>query len=179
MGAHRGAIDVESQVGRGTCFTIYLPAASRDTPAEKFEPTVDVTHGTETLLVVDDELSVLNVTKLLLERLGYTVLTATTGAQALDTLTRQGGKIALVLLDMVMPEMPGREAFRRLRALRSDLLVLAVSGYSESKEAQELLREPGVGFLAKPYRIDELAKKIRELLDETAPQPGDGAHSGG
>ncbi|HEY3446853.1 MAG TPA: response regulator [Myxococcales bacterium] len=167
--AHRGAIEVESRRGEGACFRVTLPASSRQTPqVKKPLAAVSPARGSELVLVVDDEPLVLNVTKPLLERAGYTVLTAASGTEALATMEREQSRIGLVLLDMVMPGMSGAEAFRRLRALRPELRVLLVSGYTDSEEAHALLREEHVGFLAKPYRLDELAAKMREVLGGSA-----------
>ncbi|MGC4122595.1 MAG: response regulator [Myxococcales bacterium] len=165
--AHKGAIEVESKKGEGASFRILLPATSRETVAPPAPPAAKApARGSELILVVDDEPLVLNVTRPLLERAGYSVLTAASGAEALSILEKERSRIGLVLLDMVMPGMSGAEAFRRLRGLRPDLRVLLVSGYADSEEARALLREPHVGFLAKPYRLEELSAKIRDVLGQ-------------
>ena len=161
---HQGIIEVESDRDRGTTFTIYLPAS--DLPAiEKSRQPVRRVSGYETLLLVDDEEMILNVGTQMLERLGYTVLTARTGQDAIDIYRREMGTIAMVILDMIMPVMSGRDLFENLKEINPDLKTLLSSGYSIDGQAAEILKRGCNGFIQKPFTLDALSQKIREIID--------------
>ncbi len=162
---HQGIIEVESDRGRGTTFMIYLPASDR--PAiEKPRPAVERVSGNETLLLVDDEEMILNVGTQMLERLGYRVLTARTGQDAIDIYRREAGTIAMVILDMIMPAMSGRDLFERLKTIDPELKALLSSGYSIDGQAAEILKRGCNGFIQKPFTLDALSQKIRSILDD-------------
>ena len=164
---HQGIIEVESDRDRGTTFIIYLPASDR--PAiEKPRPTVKRISGNETLLLVDDEEMILNVGAQMLERLGYTVLTARTGQDALDIYRREPDTIAMVILDMIMPIMSGRDLFERLKQINPELKTLLSSGYSIDGQAAEILKRGCNGFIQKPFSLDALSQKVRSILDDPA-----------
>ena len=161
---HQGLIEVESDRDRGTTFIIYLPASGR--PAlEKPRPSVKRVSGDETLLLVDDEEMILNVGAQMLERLGYTVLTARTGQDAIDIYHREIGTIAMVILDMIMPVMSGRDLFERLKQINPELKTLLSSGYSIDGQATEILKRGCNGFIQKPFTLDAISQKIRSILD--------------
>ena len=124
-----------------------------------------VLKGSETVLLVDDEAIVADVGKQLLERLGYTVLVAGNGRDALSGYEQNRSSIDLVVLDLVMPEMSGGETFDRLKALDPDVTVILSSGYSLNGQATKILERGCNAFIQKPFNIKELSKKMRVILD--------------
>ncbi len=161
--SHGAIIRVESQPGLGATFTLYLPATD-SVVSESRSPPAKLEHGQGTILVVDDEPMVLRVCTRLLEKMGYQVLPAGGGRQAIELLRQHGSKVALVILDMVMPEMNGQDTFRALRALAPDLKVLLSSGFSIDGDAQALLAKGCGGFLQKPFDAATLSARLHELL---------------
>jgi len=160
---HQGIIEVASGETRGTTFTIFLPASDR--PAvEKSSQTAERLDGNETLLLVDDEEMILSVGSQMLERLGYTMLTARTGQEAIDIYSRSRDAIALVILDLIMPGMSGRELFDHLKAIDPDVKTLLSSGYSIDGQAAEILKSGCNGFIQKPFTLDAISQKIREII---------------
>jgi len=162
---HGGYIDVESRKGHGTTFSIYLPASEKKAP-KGVEPTVRFTKTSGTVLLVDDEDIILEVGKDLLEVMGYQVLTADNGEEAVEVYGKNRDVIDLVVLDMVMPTMGGGEAYDRMKDINPKIKVLLSSGYSIEGEATEILERGCNGFIQKPFNMDELATKIREILDK-------------
>ena len=160
--AHGGYIDVESKEGHGTTFRVYMPATDRAV-CEKTEPP-GYMKGQGTILIVDDEEMVLDATVAMLRSLGYDVLSAMGGEEALEQYKKWGDKIDVVLLDMVMPYMGGGETFDRLKEMASDIRVLLSSGYSVDGEATDILQRGCKGFIQKPFRIDELSHKLNEIF---------------
>jgi len=160
-----GYIDVESQVGQGSTFSVYLPHT--DEPLEPLvaDPEVTVTGGTETLLVVEDTVDVKELAVETLEECGFTVLSAAGAAEALVTVLEQDRPIDLLVTDVAMPEMNGVDLARRLRASRPDLPVLFISGYPDDMLSRYGMQAPRTAMLPKPFLPDRLAVKIRELLD--------------
>jgi two-component system, cell cycle sensor histidine kinase and response regulator CckA len=160
-----GYITVESAPGQGASFTVLLPRYwGPETPvgtAEQRMPEV----GTETLLLVEDEAAVRASVRRLLEWHGYTVLEARNGADALRVYAAHEKGIDLVLTDVVMPEMGGHELVERLRALRPGLRVLFMSGYTERAFTSNGSIPPGVGFVEKPFTVETLMRRLREVLD--------------
>jgi CheY-like chemotaxis protein len=167
---HNGAIDVESAVGVGTTFTLYLPASAKR-PLEKARPVVKPLKGHETILLVDDEEEVLRVGRMMLLKLGYRVLVAAGGQEALAVYREAGNAVELVILDMIMPGMNGGEAFDRLRQLDPQVKVLLASGYSLNRRANRILARGCDGFLQKPFDLPELSQKLRSLLDSQDASP--------
>lgn len=159
---HHGAITVDSEPGRGTTFHIYLPLASRDqvTPAATALPE----EGTGTLLFIDDD-DLLRVTgRAMLERLGYTVFTAEDGRAGIELFRARKGQIDLILLDMIMPAMGGREALARIRDLDPDIPVVMCSGFAKGDDLANLGEYALAGFLHKPFRGVELAQVVARAL---------------
>lgn len=160
---HGGMIDVQSAVGEGSCFVLHLPATEK---AVAGEPARDlrVSSGSGTVLLVDDEEMVRDVGSQMLEKMGYRVMTAVCGKDALDIFARERKAIDAVLLDMIMPDMGGRETYRGLRAMDPDIRVLLVSGYSLDGEAKAIMDMGCAGFIQKPFAMQALAKKLAEIL---------------
>jgi len=161
---HKGHISIESEVGRGTLVSVYLPELVQEAPPEE-EGEEEVPRGSETVLVVEDEEGVRESLRGILEGLGYKVLTASDGEEGLRLYGEHLGKIDLVLSDMVMPRMGGRELYRRLKEMDPDARVLILSGYGLGEDVRELISEGVVGFVQKPISMRELARKLREALE--------------
>ena len=161
---HSGFIHVFSEEGRGTTFTLHLPASQQPLLQEK-KAVLGLVKGEETILLVDDEEMITDVGVQLLEKLGYEVLTAKGGEEALGLYRGRQDDIALVILDMIMPGMGGGETYDRLKEIRPDLKVLLSSGYSIDGQAQEILDRGCNGFIQKPFNLEDLSSKIRETLD--------------
>ncbi|MBI5418529.1 MAG: PAS domain S-box protein [Deltaproteobacteria bacterium] len=162
---HEGWIDVRSEVDRGTTFRIMLPA-SRRVPAAVSPPPrrEDLVGGTETILFVDDEESLRLLAVEMLGGLGYTVLTARNGVEALILFSEKRSEIALVILDLIMPEMGGVETSQKLREMDPSARILVSSGYAVEGRPEDMLAEGAAGFIRKPYRLADLASAVRRAL---------------
>ena len=161
---HHGAIDVNSKVGQGSVFFFYLPASEK--AIHKTRPESErMAMGNESILLIDDEAMVLDVGKQLLEALGYRVTIASSGQAATEIYEQLKGKIDLVILDMIMPQMGGSDTFDQLKRINPDVKVLLSSGYSIDGQATRILDRGCKGFIQKPFTVNVLAKKIREILD--------------
>jgi signal transduction histidine kinase/CheY-like chemotaxis protein len=167
-----GAITVDSELGKGATFRILLPRV--DTPAQAEESghsgTVHaVAGGTETILLVEDEPLVLELARRTLQQLGYNVLPCSGPDEALRTFGKYQSRIDLLVTDLVMPRMNGKELAARISALSPGIAVLFSSGYGESIIAKQGVIADGLHFIGKPYRPSELASKVRSLLDRRVP----------
>lgn len=162
-----GAIDVHSEINVGTSICVYLPLAMDKVLQDSKSPQRKIEQGNkERILVVDDEASVRHVLSLSLERLGYQVESAASAEEALARFTEAPEAYDLVILDMIMPEMSGREVFNRLWDCRPGVRVLISSAYSSDEAIKLILNKGGKGFIRKPYDIEELAKCVRECLSD-------------
>ena len=164
ISGHGGFIDVYSQKGNGATFIIYLPASEKKVEKEK-KASAQLLKGTETILLVDDEEVVLNVSRMLLEALGYKVFMARNGQEALLLYKARKEEIHLVIMDMVMPGMGGENAIDILKAINPELKVMLCSGYSLDGQAGRIMERGCQGFIQKPFSARELSQKIREVLD--------------
>ena len=162
---HGGFINAYSELGEGTTFAVYLPASGK-TVVEK-EKTYDrLIDGHGTILFVDDEKMIIGVGKQIIKRLGYDVLTADGGKEAIEIYKENQDKIDLVILDMIMPVMGGGETFEKLKEIDSNVRVLLSSGYSLNSQASEIMAKGCAGFIQKPFYMKELSQKIAEILKE-------------
>jgi signal transduction histidine kinase/ActR/RegA family two-component response regulator len=161
-----GYISVDSEPGRGTVFAIFLPrtTGTPEPPAGPQSPGQPA-RGTETILFVEDEETVRTLSVRALRRLGYQVLAAPGGTDALLVAKGHKGLIHMVLTDVVMPGLGGRELVRQLAVMRPEMKVLYISGYSDEAITQHGVLDPGTAFLQKPFTPDRLASKVREVLD--------------
>jgi two-component system, cell cycle sensor histidine kinase and response regulator CckA len=162
---HNGIINIYSEKGEGTTFNIYLPVTEKKI-ADQPEIPEEIFLGTESVLFVDDEEAISQIGRRLLERLGYRVIPAGSGQEALDIYQREGAGIDLVILDMIMPGMNGGETFDRLKIINPGVIVLLSSGYSINGQAKTILDRGCRGFLQKPFSLVDLSKKVRQVLDE-------------
>jgi CheY-like chemotaxis protein len=164
-----GFISVVTDVGAGTTFRVFLPRAEGVPVPEEAPAPAAVSdgrlQGTETLLLAEDEDTVRQLSQRALESEGYTVLAAESGREALARLERHDGPIHLLVTDVVMPGIGGRELAERLAALRPDTPVLFMSGYPGDDVIRSGALEPGAAFLQKPFMPQELVRKVREVLD--------------
>jgi CheY-like chemotaxis protein len=161
---HGGCIRVYSEKEKGTTFIIYLPATEKEAPEEIKLPE-EIFEGKETVLLVDDEEMVSDIGKRLLERLGYNVLVAGGGKDAVEMYDKNKNNIELVILDMIMPGMGGGETYERLKTINPDIKVLLSSGYSMNGQAAQIMARGCKGFIQKPFNLKELSKKVRSILD--------------
>jgi len=161
---HGGIINVQSTEGEGTTFNIFLPASSKKIVKEKMRQK-EILKGTETILFVDDEDMIIDVGCDILKKLGYEVLTAKSGKEAIEIYRINQKQIDLVILDMVMPEMGGGDTYDRLRDVNPDIKVLLSSGYSIDGHAEKILSRGCDGFIQKPFDIKNLSLEIRKILD--------------
>ncbi|MGM0443553.1 MAG: hybrid sensor histidine kinase/response regulator [Fibrobacterota bacterium] len=162
---HRGAVKVYSEMGRGTEFHIYLPAADVDSREESPGQSAPVTGAERgTVLVVDDEAVIRSVARAMLSSFGYSVITAENGREGVDLFQEKHEDIDMVILDMIMPVMGGRDAFTRIQEIDSTVPVLIVSGFAENSDVDELVRRGAAGVMRKPFRKNKLAEIVRKTI---------------
>ncbi|MFO7560096.1 MAG: PAS domain S-box protein [Desulfobacterales bacterium] len=162
---HNGHIDVYSEPGKGSIFKVFLPVSEKETTVQK-GAVYKFLEGDETVLLVDDEYDFRDAGEEMLRVMGYKVITAKNGKQAVEIFSSMPDKIDLVILDMIMPVMGGGETFDHLKKIRSDIKVMLSSGYSTDSEASEILARGCNSFIQKPFGMIELSQKLRETLDE-------------
>lgn len=164
---HRGAIKIYSEPGKGTSIKVLFPAVAQKAkiPPVDSEKEAEPWRPRGTILLIDDEESILRVGRLYLERMGFQVLTASDGRKGIEVLAQHEKDIACIILDLTMPNMDGEEAFREIRKTHRDMRVLISSGYNEQHIAQRFTGKGQSGFIQKPYRAQDLLKKLRQVLE--------------
>lgn len=162
---HNGAIHVYSEIGKGTTFKIYLPATEMQMEGTKqISLTEEIPGGTEAVVIVEDSEEVRRFSSLALQEKGYRVRSFSSPMKALEYIKTTDEKIHLVLTDLVMPEMSGRELSERIRASRKDIRFLFMSGYTDDSLIAQGIKEGTADFLSKPFTATQLLKKVREVL---------------
>jgi signal transduction histidine kinase/CheY-like chemotaxis protein len=173
-----GSIWVYSEPGRGTTFKIYLPRVNAEADAHAAPSVKNGKGGTETILLVEDEYAVRDVAGRILRRLGYTVVEASNGTEAMRQLTEDGFEFDLIVTDIVMPEMGGPELARRVREWSPDARILFTSGYTEDAVLRRNFLDPGAEFVEKPFTPARLAQRAREVLDAAVTVHASGNRNG-
>jgi two-component system cell cycle sensor histidine kinase/response regulator CckA len=164
--SHKGFVDVESQLGVGTTFSVYFPIRREESVVEANadETNSDRQQEKGTVLVVEDEEMLLNLVKDLLGSRGYTVLTATDGLQAVETYAQHRDRIDVVLIDLGLPKIDGWEAFQRMREVNPHVKVIFASGYIDQMLRENLMNGGALDLVQKPYMPDEIVNRVREVL---------------
>ena len=163
---NNGFINAYSEPGQGTTFTIYIPRhVEKTTQTQTTVSAKSVVRGDEVILLVEDEPTLLEMSKTMLERLDYTILAAGTPGEAIRLAVEYSGQIHLLATDVVMPEMNGRQLSARLMESRPEMKCLFMSGYTSNIIANQGVLKEGVSFIQKPFSKNELATKVREALE--------------
>ena len=162
---HQGTIQVESKVGRGTTFSVELPLATETHAQATTSALLKPVAGSGRVLVIDDEKVVRTVAEAILCEMGYDVVCVASGAEGVEYYRRHAAQVDLVLLDMVMPEMGGRECFRRLRQIDPKVRALLSTGFGRNEKAQEILNDGVRGFVQKPYTVRELSQAVAKAIN--------------
>ncbi len=161
--SHDGYIEVDSQTNTGTTFTVFLPASQKQV-LDPAEATANIIEGSGTILLIDDEETVLMVGGKVLEKMGYAVLAARSGKEAVDAFSQHKAKIDLVILDMIMPDMGGGDTYDRIKEIDPRVKVLLSSGYSIEGQAGEIMKRGCDGFIQKPFTATALYEKLKEII---------------
>jgi PAS domain S-box-containing protein len=161
--SHEGYIEVDSEKEKGCTFNVYLPASAKK-PLDPTEPAAHIIEGSGTILLVDDEEMVLDIGGQVLEKLGYSVIKAPGGKEAVDIFDKNKESIDLVILDMIMPDMGGGEAYDTIKKINPRVKVLLSSGYSIDGQATKIMKRGCDGFIQKPFKADELSEKLKKIL---------------
>jgi CheY-like chemotaxis protein len=162
---HQGIINIYSEEGQGTTFNIFLPATEK-TAVKETVPPKGLLVGSETILFVDDEDVIIDVNREILESLGYKVVAAKSGQEALEVYRKLQGKINLIILDMIMPGMDGEATYDSLKKVNPEIRVILSSGYSKNEQAKAILEKGCQAFIQKPFSISDLSMTIRQVLDK-------------
>ncbi|MFA5905346.1 MAG: ATP-binding protein [Desulfobacula sp.] len=168
---HKGFILVESEKGNGSSFHICLPASNNldvKEIKEEIRSFEQVQKGSETILLVDDEEEIVNVGKNFLDKLGYKPLIARNGLEAVEIFRTYKDRISLIVLDLIMPKMDGKQAFLAIKDIKADAKILISTGYSVDDKIEGFLNQGCHGFIQKPFSLNEFARALRKILDKTA-----------
>jgi len=160
---HGGIINAHSMIGQGSTFDVYLPASLKKI-VQKEELNRGALKGSETVLLIDDEEIIIDIGGQILERLGYRALMARSGKEAIEIYQANKNEINIVILDMIMPDMGGGETYDRLKKINHEIKVLLSSGYSIDGQASEIMNRGCNGFIQKPFNMEQLSRKIRDIL---------------
>lgn len=164
---HGGFINVDSEKGEGSTFSIYLPATEQKETKELTYAS-EILEGIETILLIDDEALILDVTEKILKKMGYYIITSSSGDEAIEIYKEHKDQIDIVILDMIMPGMSGSEVFDILKNMNPDVKVLLSTGYSIEGQAREIIDRGCKGFIQKPFDMLALSQKIRDILKENS-----------
>jgi len=162
---HDGWISVDSELGVGTVVRIYLPAVDVQIQAVEM-PKIEPRKDAGTILLIEDEEVIMDVGQAMLERLGYRVLVAKNGSEAVSMIKTFEGDIDLALLDIQLPDMEGGKVYPLIKDMRPDLKVIVCSGYSIDGPAREILKAGAQGFIQKPFSLENLSIKLKEVLED-------------
>ena len=171
---HRGFIETSSAPGHGTKLRIYLPTSNGGSPHKGScgEEEVKTTRGEETILVVDDEKMIRDLAVEMLSQSGYTVITAPDGETAIQVFRKENNRIALVILDLIMPGMDGKRCLSELLRFNPEARIIIASGYASQELATEMLGLGAKGLVGKPYDFARMLKVVRTTLDKSKYDPG-------
>ncbi len=167
--SHGGSITCYSEPGEGTTFKVYLPTMGNQVDTEESRDADFLPRGHETILLVEDEEAIRNSGESILSLFGYSVLTAANGREGLELYREKRHEIALVILDLIMPEMSGRDCLREILSIDPNAKVLIASGYTANGRIDQALREKARAFLRKPYEAQSMLRLVREVLDAEMP----------
>ena len=162
---HHGHITCNSELGHGTTFKIYLPAIQTEQDLKTPTSETAIRGGTETVLLVDDEAFLRELGARILNQYGYHVITASNGKEAFEIYQRDGESISLIILDLIMPEMDGRQCVAEIRRIDPNVKVVIASGYSDGQPTNRDMASAAKGFVQKPYNVKQLLNTVREVLD--------------
>jgi PAS domain S-box-containing protein len=163
---HRGAIKVYSELGRGTMFKVLFPVSQRSEVRERSSPVRGIYEGKGTVLLVDDDESVRAVGRKMLERIGFSVVVAADGSEAIARFRERADDIICAIVDLTMPHVDGAETFRELRRMRPGVRVILSSGYNEQDVTQRFVGKGLAGFIQKPYQLSTLVAVLKEVLEK-------------
>jgi len=165
---HKGTMHIDSTPGQGSTFTVSFPAVPAEVLRCVDPPSLGISHGTGTILVVDDEPAIRKMARVILEQFGYSILVAQDGREAVEIFRQNAPNIGAVLLDMTMPVMGGHEAFRLIREIQHGVPIILSSGYSEVFAREELGPDVVAAFVQKPYVAANLVEIIQKPLQHSA-----------